>query len=154
MLDIAKMPALPGQFNGRPVETVAAEALASVGVNGAAFALHTGDIIEFPAEPLVIKQRINSTPNSPEAYYVAVVRNGQNSWLSVSSLTRRDAKGQPLGKFQEDMLKYPSFKEIYEALAGKKIRGGAMKEHEFAVFENGQRTEKTRTRSVTEIEYA
>ena len=155
MYELSNMPMLPGAAQGRAPKPVDAAKLNEVGVNGAAFSIHKGDTIEFPNEdPLVVEQKISNDANSATAYYVAVNRNGKPSWLGIGILTRRDADGKPLGKFQEDMLTYPSFKEIYEALRGKKIKGGELKNHDFAVFENGQRTDKRRTRQIPEIEYA
>lgn len=155
MLEISSMPLLPGQNDGRAVVKVNSTDLKNVGINAGAFAVHTDDVIEFPeGEPLVVSQPISKAENANKAYYVGVIRNGKNSWLPVGALTRRDASGNPLGSFQEEMLRYPSFEEIYAALAGKKIKGGRMIEHEFAVFENGERTDKTRVRSVCEILHA
>lgn len=155
MLEINSMPLLPGAMvPGRAPQVVSPDDLRGVGISGGAFALHKGDKIQFPdEEPLVVSQKINSSENSPVAYYVAVIRNGEKSWLGIGNLTRRDANGLPLGKFQEEMLTKPSFKEIYDSLRGKTIVCGEMKSHQFAVFENGQRTEKTVSRSYPEISY-
>ena len=155
MLELSSMPLLPGAAQGRTPVQVDSAKLNEIGVNGSAFTIHKGDVIEFPDDaPLVVSQKINDSANSPVAYYVAVKRNGENSWLGIGILTRRDANGKPLGKFQDEMLSKPSFKEIYDSLRGKKIKGGDLKDHEFAVFENGQRVEgKTRTRQIPEIEY-
>ena len=155
MLELNQMPLLPGQAQNRTVTQVDGNELNKIGINGGAFAVHKGDVIQFPDEdPLVVSQKVNDSANSPLAYYVGVIRNGEKSWLPIGTLTRRDAKGLPLGKFQEEMLTKPSFKEMWNALKGKTIKGGEPKEYEFAVFENGIRTDKTRTRSISVIEYA
>lgn len=154
MIEISSMPLLPGATSGRTVATVDASKLNEIGVNGGAFAIHSGDTIKFyDDEPLVVCQPINTSADSPKAYYVAVERNGEKSWLGIGILTRRDGHAVPLGKFQEEMLTKPSFKEVYGALRGKTIKGGALKQHEFSVFENGKRVEgKYNVRSVPEIE--
>lgn len=155
MLELSSMPLLPGQNQGRTVTPVAADKLNEVGVNGSAFSIHKGDKITFPnEEPLVVSQKISNDANANSAYYVGVERNGTKSWLSVGILTRRDSDGKPLGKFQEEMLAKPSFKEIYDSLKGKTIVGGELKTHTFAVFDNGVRTDKTRERQIPEINYA
>ena len=136
----------------RPVD---AEALKTLGVNGGAFTLHKGDVIEFEGEaPQVFSQPVNTSDNSPLAYYVACTRNGKPSLLSIGILTRIDAKGQPLGEFQAKMREKANFAEVYEALKHKKIKGGELKSHEFAVFENGVRTDRVQTRMIPEIEWA
>lgn len=155
MFEVSNMPLLPGEAQGRIRTQVDASKLNEIGVNGGAFAIHKGDIIEFPDEsPLVVSQHISDDPKSNVAYYVAVNRNGKPSWLGIGILTRRDSNGKPLGKFQEEMLTKASFKDIYDSLRGKKIKGGELKEHTFAVFENNTRTDRVNTRSIPEIEYA
>ena len=157
MLEFNKMPLLPGQKQGRDVNPVDVNNLNAIGVQGGAFQLHKGDVIEFPAgEPLVVSQKVRNAPDSPLAYYVGCIRNGKESWLSISSLTRRNYQGLPIGKFQEAMCEKPSFKEVYEELAGKKIKAGEPKEVIFAVFDRttGERTDKTVPRYIPEIEWA
>lgn len=156
MLELKAMPLLPGQNNGRSISQVPVENLKSIGVTGSAFSVHTGDVIQFPeGDPLVVSQKINANdPQSNLAYYVGCIRNGKNSWLAVGQLTRRDATGAYVGKFQEEMGKYPSFQDVYAALAGKSIKGGEMVEKEFAVFDNGVRTDRTQKRMICEIEWA
>lgn len=157
MLEIKDMPLLPGQNQGREVTPVAVADLKGVGVQGGAFALHKGDVIEFPeGDPLVVSQKVRNTPDSPLAYYVGCIRNGKKSWLATGVLTRLDYRGQAIGPFQEEMRQKPSFKEVYEALAGKKIKGGELKEIQVAVFDRqtGERTDKTQSRFIPEIEWA
>lgn len=152
MLEIKDMPLLPGQNSGREVKIVDIAKLNEVGVNGSAFALHKDDVIAFPAgEPLVISQKVRNEANSPLAYYVGCIRNGKNSWLSTGILTRRDYTGAPIGEFQKKMCEKPSFKEIYEYLAGKTIKGGELKAVKFYRFVNNQRTDETREQYVPEI---
>ena len=154
MLELNAMPLLPGQNAGRPVAKITSDKLAEVGVNGSAFAIHKDDVIKFPeGEPLVVSQPISADANANKAYYVGVERNGKNSWLGIGILTRRDVNGTPIGAFQEEMCQKASFKDIYDTLAGKSIKGGELKTHSFAVFENGVRTDKTRERSYPEISY-
>lgn len=155
MFELSNMPILPGaNQEGRAPKQVAVENLNTVGVSNSAFSLHEGDVIKFPeGSPLVVEQKIRNSADSPKAYYVAVERNGKPSWLGIGILTRRDANGNPLGPFQAKMINKPSFKEIYEDLAGKTIKGGASKPHKFAVFaQDGTRTEETRERLIPSIE--
>ena len=155
MFELSQMPILPGaNQEGRAPQLVSVEKLNTVGVSNTAFALHEGDVIKFPeGNPLVVAQKIRNSTDSPVAYYVAVERNGKPSWLGIGILTRRDANGQPLGKFQAKMINKPSFKEIYEELAGKTIKGGSSVAHKFAVFaQDGTRTEETRERMIPTIE--
>ena len=148
------MPLLPGSnMEGRQPEQVSQDDLKTVGISGSAFAIHTGDVIKFPeGQPLVVKQKIRNEENSPIAYYVGVERNGKASWLGIGNLTRRDVDGKPLGKFQEKMLRYPSFAAMYEDLAGKTIKGGTLREQFFAVFDNGKRTNEKVGRMIADIE--
>lgn len=121
---------------------VNADALKSIGVQGGAFAIHPDDVIEFPnEEPLVVSQKINKEANSPVAYYVAVTRNGKPSWLSISTLTRRDVNGDPLDDVRKELSYLPSFAEVYNSLKGKKIKCTGMKTFDFPHFENGKRVE-------------
>ena len=157
MLEFNKMPLLPGQKQGRDVNPVDVNTLNEIGIQGGAFALHKGDVIEFPeGQPLVVSQKVRNTPDSPLAYYVGCIRNGKESWLAISSLTRRDYQGVPVGDFQVKMCEKPSFKEVYEELAGKKIKAGEPKEVKFAVFDNktGERTDKVQSRYLPEITWA
>lgn len=141
MFEMSQMPLLPGQ-NERGTERVNADALKSIGVQGGAFAIHQNDIIEFPnEEPLVVSQKINKEANSPVAYYVAVTRNGKPSWLSISTLTRRDVNGNPLDEIRKELSYLPSFADVYDALKGKKVKCTEMKTFDFPHFENGKRIE-------------
>ena len=153
------MPLLPGQKVGENFKVVSAEKLAEVGQNRGAFSLHEGDKIEFPdQDPLVAMTLVRPALGdaSPKAYYVAVVRNGKNSWLPTGILTRRDVENRPLGKIQEEMLTKPSFKEVYEALRGKTVVAGKSKTFKFAHFDgNGNRVEgQYDERSIPVLEYA
>ncbi len=154
MLEVSNFPILAGS-NERPVTTIAADKLKEVGANNGAFALHTDDVVEFfDDEPMVISQKIRNTANSPVAYYVGVKRNGKPSWLPVGWFTRRDAKGDPIGKFQEINMKCPNFGEVYAIWRGKTIKGGPMKVHQMAKFDQqtGQRIEgETRPQSFSEV---
>ena len=155
MFELSQMPILPGaNQEGRAPKQVPADSLNTVGVSNTAFALYEGDVIKFPeGSPLVVAQKIRNSADSPIAYYVAVERNGKPSWLGIGILTRRDANGQPLGKFQAKMINKPSFKEIYEELAGKTIKGGSSVAHKFSVFsQDGTRTDETRERLIPTIE--
>lgn len=155
MFTLNQMPLLPGQQN-RPVAQVAADNLKSIGVSGGAFALHVGDIIKFPdEEPLVVSQKIRETEDSPVAYYVAVERNGKPSWLSVSTLTRRDGHNEPIDAIRKELSYLPSFAEVYNSLRGKSIKCTEMKTVDLAVFENGQRVDgKFQQRPMGVVEYA
>ena len=152
MLELKNMPLLPGQNAGREVNPVDVNKLNEIGIQVGAFALHKGDIIKFPeGQPLVVSQKVRNEANSPLAYYVGVERNGKPSWLGIGVLTRRDHTGTPIGEFQKKMSEKASFKEIYEELAGKSIKGGELKEVKMAVFRDGQRTDDVRTTYVPEI---
>lgn len=154
MYEVKDMPLLPGQNAGRTVNTVSVDKLAEIGVNGSAFAIHKDDVITFPNnDPLVVSQKISADENANLAYYVGVERNKKPSWLGIGILTRRDASGKPIGAFQEEMCQKASFKDIYESLKGKTIKGGELKSYTSAVFENGVRTDKTRERVSPEILY-
>lgn len=155
MVEFKDMPLLPGATSGRTPQVVESEKLNTIGINGSAFTIRKGDVIKFfDDEPLVVSQKVNTSENSPLAYYVAVERNGENSWLGIGILTRRDINGKPLGSFQEEMLSKPSFKEIYNSLRGKTIKGGNYVPHDFAVFRDGQRVEGEKiTREIAEINY-
>lgn len=153
MFEIDKMPKLPGQNRGLEPQEVKVEDLSNIGINGGAFGIREGEIIEFPNEIHVVGQKISADKDANTAYYVGVLRDGKESYLSLGLLTRRDADGKPLGKFQQDMLAYPSAKEILESLKGKKIKGGSPVTHKFAVFVNGVRQNETRERAIPEINY-
>ena len=93
----------------------------------------------FPdSTPYVVGIRINDKVDSPIAYYIAVKRNGENSWLDLGILTRTDADGKPLGKFQEQMLSLKTYRERLNFLRGRTIEGGELRTHEFQVFKDGQ----------------
>jgi hypothetical protein len=146
------MPLLPGQNAGREVNPVDVNKLNEIGIQVGAFALHKDDVIKFPeGQPLVVSQKVRNEANSPLAYYVGVERNGKPSWLGIGILTRRDHTGTPIGDFQKKMCEKASFKEIYEELAGKAIKGGELKEVKMAVFRDGQRTDDVRSTYVPEI---
>lgn len=159
MIELSSMPLLPGQKVGESFKTVDAEKLAEVGQNRGAFSLHEGDKIEFPdQDPIVAMTLVRPAMGdaSPKAYYVAVVRNGANSWLPVGILTRRDAENKPLSRIQEEMLTKPSFKEVYASLRGKTVIAGKSKTYKFAHFDNnGNRVEgQFDERSIPTLEYA
>ena len=153
MLEVNSFPLLGGSKE-RPATIISAEQLKEVGANNGAFALHEGDVIEFfNDEPMVVSQKIRNTANSPVAYYVGVRRNGKNSWLPVGWFTRRDAKGEPIGKFQEINMKCANFGEIYDLWRGKTIKGGPKKVHQMAKFnqQTGERIEgETRPQTFSE----
>ena len=154
MLEESTFPILAGSKE-RPATPIAAEQLKVGGANNGAFALHEGDVIEFfNEEPMVVSQKIRNTANSPVAYYVGVKRNGMNSWLPVGWFTRRNVKGEPIGKFQEMNLKCANFGEVYELWRGKTIKGGPMKVHQMPKFDQqtGQRIEgDSRPQSFSEV---
>ena len=154
MFTLDQMPLLPGQ-QSRPVNAVDADNLKAIGVQGGAFALHEGDVIKFPdGNPLVVSQKIREAADSPLAYYVAVERNGKPSWLSISTLTRRDGHNEPLDDVRKELSYLPSFAEVYNAIRGKSIKCTKMKTVDLAVFENGQRVDgKFQQRSMGIIEY-
>ena len=156
MFSASDYPHLPGENQGRPVQVVTADKLSEISGNFAAFAIHEGDVIEFDDVdvPHVVSQPVRETPNSPVAYYLGVTRNGKASYIGVGTLTKRDAEGSPLDDFRREMLKQPSFKEIWSELRGKKIRGSRMRTYKFPVFKDGQRTEETQERQMCEITYA
>lgn len=156
---IENMPLLPGQNNGRSVETVDANALKSIGVSGSAFAMHVGDKISFEAtdEPLVISQKVRANdPQSPLAYYVACERNDKPSWIGISVFTRRDADGQPVGEFQKTALREPSFAAVYaNLLAGKTITADTTSTYKASEFDTaGNRLNTTVERTIPVIKYA
>jgi hypothetical protein len=158
MIEIKDMPLLPGQKVGENFNTVEVDKLAEVGQNRGAFSLHEGDKIEFPnQDPIVAMTLVRPAMGdaSPKAYYVAVTRNGQNSWLPIGVLTRRDATNRPLGKIQEELLAYPSFKEVYEHLKGKTLVAGKSVTHKFAHFDgNGNRVDgEFDERAIPELQY-
>ena len=100
------------------------------------------------------------SPDSPLAYYVAVRKyknaddkTGKPSWISVSSLTRRDAHNNYLDDVRKDLATYPNFAEVYNAVKGKKIRGVEDKVFDFTVFKDGQPTSETQQRTMTTLEY-
>lgn len=151
---MSKLPVLAGAKE-RPAVPVAPEQLKEIGANNGAFSLHTGDVITFPdEEPHVIGQKIRNTANSPMAYYVGVYRNEKESLLPVGWFTRRNASGDPIGRFQEMNLKCANFAEVYDLWRGKTIKGGPMVVHQMAKFDQqtGQRIEgETRSQSFAEV---
>lgn len=155
--NLADMPLLPGQNNGREVNEVSTADLKSIGVSGSAFSLHVGDKIAFDAgTPLVVSQAVRANdPKSPLAYYVACERNGNPSWLGISVFTRRDATGQPVGEFQKTALREPSFEAIYNnLLAGKTITASKMKTYQATEWDAaGNRLDTTVERQAPVIEY-
>ena len=80
-------------------------------------------------------------------------KTGKPSWISVSSLTRRDAHNQYLDDVRKDLATYPNFAEVYNAVKGKKIRGVEDKVFDFTVFKDGQPTADTIKRPMTTLEY-
>ena len=154
MFELSEMPYIPGQET-RPIVEVSGDALKKVGENSSAFAMHVGDKISFPeGDPLVVSQKVDPTRDAL-VYYVACERNGRKSWLTIGALTRLDVHGKPVGKFQEEMRKFANFADMYaSALAGKSITSKRAEDKEFAVFEDGVRTDKTRTRATPIIEWA
>ena len=158
MISKDNLPILPGHANGRPATPVTdANELKGVGVSNTAFQIHVGDKITFDAgEPYVVKQAIRANdPSAPNAYYVACMRNGKESWAGIGLFTRRDADNKPIGEFQAQAVNEPNFLAVYDKyLAGKTITCDQLIEVKTPVFENGQRTEKTTTRMMPNIKYA
>lgn len=147
MYEIETMPMLPGA-DKREMKKVDQIELKNVGVTSNAFALHEGDQITFNSEePVVVSQQIRKDSDAV-AYYVACTRNGENSWLGVGNLTRRDINGKYLCATREKLGRYPNFASMYkDALQGHTLTAGTAVEKTFAVFENNQVIEgKTRTR--------
>jgi len=157
MFTINDMPLLPGQNNGREIQTVTAEQLKEIGVSGSAFAMHVGDKLEFDSTntPLVVSQPVRKDSQNL-AYYVACKRNGNNSWIPVSTFTRRDANGQPIGEFQKQALNEPSFAEVYaKMLSGKTITAETTTQYQAPKFDTaGNRLEETVTRIAPVLKYA
>lgn len=160
MLELNDMPMLPGEAT-RQKTVINPENLKDVGVSSSAFTIHKGEIVLFENEnPLVVSQPVRSTPDSPIAYYVAVRKyknaddkTGKPSWISVSSLTRRDAHNNYLDDVRKDLSTYPNFAEVYNAVKGKKIRGVEDKVFDFTVFKDNQPTAETQQRTMTTLEY-
>lgn len=160
MLELNDMPMLPGEAT-RQKTVITPESLKDVGVSSSAFSIHKGEVVLFENEnPLVVSQPVRNTPDSPLAYYVAVRKyknaedkTGKPSWISVSSLTRRDAHNQYLDDVRKDLATYPNFAEVYNAIKGKKIRGAKDEVFDFAVFKDGQPTAETQQRTMTTLEY-
>ena len=160
MLELNDMPMLPGEAT-RQKTVINPENLKDVGISSSAFTIHKGEIVLFENEnALVVSQPVRNTPDSPLAYYVAVRKyknaddkTGKPSWISVSSLTRRDAHNQYLDDIRKDLATYPNFAEVYNAIKGKKIRGVEDKVFYFTVFKDGQPTAETQQRTMTTLEY-
>lgn len=136
------MPALPGS------SIVAAETLKEIGANTMAFAIHEGDVIAFDVvdesgKPVVYSRAIrNNDPNSPKAYYVAVTRNGRESWITISGLTRRNFDNAYTCPLCEELSKSASFLEMFETqLKDKSIKCTSIEKQNFPQFNNGVRLE-------------
>lgn len=152
---VAEMPAVPGAAL-RPAEKVSPEELKNLGVNISAAQINSGDVVEFDtADPVVMKQEFRS---GIYAYYVAAYKvKGDRkipTWISIGSLTRRDGHNKPLDAVRAELSSLPSFREVYDFLKGKKLKGLEAKEYEFAVFEDNVRKEGEFTkRYVAPLEY-
>lgn len=150
------MPLLPGEANGRAKEEVNVNDIQSVGVSVSAFSLTKGDKVQFEDTdtPLVVKQKIRKEDNSPVAHYVAVIKNDQKTWLNISSLTRRDAEGQPIGEFRKKAIGYPNFITMYNSLLKGKtfeLKGDDIKYSAPQFDAAGNRTEGTTTKYIYDL---
>lgn len=151
MKEITEYPMLPNATLREP-SRVDESQLSAIGVNAGAFGIHEGDKISFDDDEFVVAQKINNNADSPTAYYISCTRNGKKSYVSASQLTRRGYKDDKLvylGKLQETLGSMPSLKERMDYISGKSFVGSKAETFQFAHFENGIRTERFDTRTVS-----
>lgn len=149
---LKEYPMLPGHPEN-PIEIILIEELPD-SVLGSNYNVHKDDVIEFNECPLIIRQLINpENPNHTYRYYVSVLRNKKPSWLGLRNLFRCDRFGCPLSEFQEKMISLSSWTERFKYLAGKKVKGGELKEYEFFQYKDGMPTDEIVKRKYSIISF-
>ena len=119
------------------------------------YGLNVNDRFEFPATKAdlkVIQRQIR--PNSPVYEYLVLgLKNGRPAWLSLSNLRRRDHKNQPVHPLAKALHNCESDAVRLEMCLGKIITSTENITYNEAVFENGVRTEATKSRTVSKLEF-
>lgn len=155
MFKVMELPLLPGMGRGKlPDEVTNFEINPQELQKGGSFSIFPGDIIQVPdASPFVVSMSHASENGVYKTYFLHIIRNGKNSWLNLSFLTRCDYQGKPIGKIQKMMLDCKSLKEMLEILRGKIIAGGPYKEYSLATYKNGIKTQEMRKVKFSDIDF-
>lgn len=155
---VTDFPLLPGEASGKRAAEVVTDinGLNEIGKSAGQFSMHVGETISFDDDcvnsegrPHCKKQAVGTEGNF--AYYIACKRNGKPSWLSVSSLRRRDKDRNFICPWMENFNKVfqsSDFVNTYnELLKGKSIKGEAVKPT--TVYKFGSETETETQNYVT-----
>lgn len=154
-INSADIPVVPVRTGLTCVE-VTIDALTNVGTPMVTYGLNINDRFEFPATKAdlkVIQRQVR--PNSTAYEYLVLgLKNGKPAWLSLSNLRRRDHKNQPVHPLAEALHGAESDAVRLEMCLGKTITSTENIEYQEAVFENGMRTDGTKSRTVAKLMFA
>lgn len=154
-INSADIPVVPVRTGLTCVE-VTIDALTNVGTPMVTYGLNVNDRFEFPATKAdlkVIQRQVR--PNSTAYEYLVLgLKNGKPAWLSLSNLRRRDHKNQPVHPLAEALHGAESDAVRLEMCLGKTITSTENIEYQEAVFENGMRTDGTKSRTVAKLMFA
>lgn len=126
---------------------VTPDKIKEMNINVSAYSMRPGDkvtfdIVDEKGQPVVYSRPLNPTlgDKSPIVNYLAVTRQGIQSWLSIGTLTRRDFNRQATCKVVEDCLKAASFLDMFHnLLEGNTITCTKMEKKQFQKFDAATR---------------
>lgn len=126
-IDVAKLNEMLKDRKGRPVErNLNLEALKDSGVAFASYGINEGDVIQFPTEDdLAIFAQPVRQNGTAKQYMIGVIRNGENSILSLGSLRATDKDRKAYGKVAEELTDASRFSDDMDRvkhLFGKTIK--------------------------------
>lgn len=137
---VENMPALAGSLQVTDAETIK-----NLGANTSAYSLREGDKVVFDiadenGNPVIYSRKVRAKDEkSPLAYYIAITKNGKESWLAISNLTRRNGHREYTCPLCEELAQEPSFVEMFKnKLAEKTIVCTSTEVQEFTKFKDGQ----------------
>lgn len=115
--------------------------LKGTGVTLSSNAIKLGDTIEFPSDKNDVLVQIQEF-NQNRGGLVGVLRNGEPSWLRISSLSRRDKDMKTVCDLSETLSKMPNDSDRVTFLLGKKISCQESKTVKTYKFVNNVRTDE------------
>lgn len=139
--------------NGLKVVEGGIEALKGKGQGLISYGLNVGDVFEFPdtlEDVKTITRQVRANSAAVEVLILGL-KNGKPAYLSSGNLRRRDHKMVPVHPVAEALKDAEDDAVRIEMCLGKKITATEEVEFEEAIFENGVRTDGTRTRKVAKL---
>lgn len=155
--DIAKLPVIR-ETEGRPVETLELSDLKESGTV-TAFGIYPEDVITFLSkDETVVRRQLVRKGSTAYQYFVSVIRNDNESWLSLGALRRQGVGRTTTCEFCANMIdvnKYRDDAMRMEDLYGKTIKCTGMASLTVNSFDaDGTMTGETEERMFPVIEFA